>query len=38
MPTIDVYSHVVSPAVAEAVAVDPTGFSARIEEGGSGEK
>jgi hypothetical protein len=38
MPTIDVHSHVIPPAVAEAVAADPTGFSARIEEGGSGEK
>jgi aminocarboxymuconate-semialdehyde decarboxylase len=38
MPTIDVHSHVLPPAVAEAVAADPTGFSARIEEGGSGEK
>jgi aminocarboxymuconate-semialdehyde decarboxylase len=38
MPTTDVHSHVVPPAVAEAVAADPTGFSARIEEGGSGEK
>ncbi|MDQ3893040.1 MAG: hypothetical protein M3274_09125 [Actinomycetota bacterium] len=38
MPTIDVHSHVIPPAVAEAVVADPTGFSARIEEGGSGEK
>jgi len=38
MPTIDVHSHVIPPAVAEAGAADPTDFSARIEVGGSGEK
>lgn len=38
MSIIDVHSHVIPPTVVEAIAADPVGFSARIEEGGSGVK
>jgi aminocarboxymuconate-semialdehyde decarboxylase len=32
MPVVDIHSHVIPPSVVEAIATDPIGFSARIEE------
>jgi aminocarboxymuconate-semialdehyde decarboxylase len=32
MPVVDIHSHVIPPGVVEAIAADPTGFSARIED------
>src|ERR687885_977275 len=32
MPVVDVHSHVIPPSVVEAIAADPAGFSARIED------
>src|SRR5918911_799438 len=32
MPVVDVHSHVIPPSAVEAIAADPAGFSARIED------
>src|SRR5215203_3083930 len=32
MPVVDIHSHVIPPSVVEAIATDPIGFSAQIEE------